>query len=111
MKAAVERFTNNPDVRFLFIHTWERDASATSLAKKYITENHYPFEVLMDLKNAEGVNPVAERYKLGGLPTKMIIDKNGNIRFWVTGFSGGEDAAVEEIAAMVELAAVSKSKN
>lgn len=111
MKTAVERFRNDPDVRFLFIHTWERNTDAAMQARKYINENHYPFEVLMDVKNAEGVNPVAERYKLGGLPTKIIIDKNGNIRFWVTGFSGGEEAAVEEMAAMIELAGKSVAES
>ncbi|MFD2872324.1 redoxin domain-containing protein [Mucilaginibacter ximonensis] len=104
MKAALERFKNDPNVMFLFIHTYERDANASTLAKNYINENHYPFEVLMDLKNTEGANPVAERYKLSGLPTKMVIDGNGNIRFSVVGFSGTNEAAVEELCTMIELA-------
>lgn len=104
MRAAVERFKDDPNVKFLFIHTYERDANASTLAKNYMNENHYPFEVLMDLKNADGVNPVAESYKLNGIPTKMVIDREGNIRFTVVGFSGGNEAAVEELSAMVELA-------
>jgi thiol-disulfide isomerase/thioredoxin len=86
MKAAVERFRDDPDVKFLFIHTFENDANASTLAKNYVVDNHYPFEVLMDLKNAQGANPVAESYKLGGIPTKIVIDSNGNIRFSVVGF-------------------------
>ena len=58
----------------------------------------------MDLKNDQGINPVVESYKVEAIPTKFVIDKNGNIRFRFTGFSGGEDAAVEEVAAMIELA-------
>lgn len=104
MKMAVERFKDDPSVQFLFIHTWEREENATASAKKYITDNHYPFEVLMDLKNAEGVNPVVESYKVQGIPTKFVIDGNGNIRFRFTGFSGGEDAAVEEVSAMIDMA-------
>lgn len=104
MKTAVERFMNDPDVKFLFIHTFENDANASTLAKNYMLDNHYPFQVLMDLKNAKGVNPVAESYKLGGIPAKIVIDGNGNIRFSVVGFSGGEEAAVEELVAMIELA-------
>lgn len=103
MQAAVQRFKNDPNVRFLFIHTWEKEADASKAAKKYMMDNHYPFEVLMDLKNAEGVNRVAQDYRLGGIPTKMVIDGSGKIRFWTTGFSGGQEAAVEEIAAMIEL--------
>jgi hypothetical protein len=58
----------------------------------------------MDLKNVKGINEVVESYKVSGIPTKFVIDKNGNIRFKFTGFSGGEDAAVEEVTAMIELA-------
>ena len=104
MKLAMQRFENDPNVKFLFIHTWERDENATVSAKKYVEDNNYPFEVLMDLKNAEGNNPVVSSYKVEGIPTKFVIDPHGNIRFRFTGFSGGEDAAVEEVAAMVELA-------
>lgn len=104
MKIAVEKFKNDPDVKFLFIHTWERQAHAADSAKSYIERNNFPFEVLMDLRNAAGVNPVVESYKVQGIPSKFVIDKNGNIRFRFSGFSEGEDTAVEEISAMIELA-------
>lgn len=105
MKTAVERFKDNPDVQFLFIHTWERGDSSTVRAKKFVEENHYPFTVLMDLKNpSTGVNEVVEAYGVKGIPAKFVIDKNGNIRFAFSGFSAGDDMAVEELVAMVELA-------
>jgi hypothetical protein len=104
MKTAQEKFKNDPNVKFLYIHTWERDANATDSAKSYVAKNNYPFHVLMDLKNAEGVNPVVESYKVQGIPTKFVIDGNGNIRFRFTGAAEGEDAAVEEVVAMIELA-------
>ena len=47
---------------------------------------------------------VVESFKVNGIPAKFIIDKNGNIRFALTGFAGGNDAAVEELSAMIELA-------
>ena len=104
MKMAMERLKDHPNVRFLYIHTMERDSNATASARKYVTENKFPFQVLMDLKNQAGVNEVVSSYKVSGIPTKFIIDPQGNIRFRVLGFSGGEDAAVEEVVAMVELA-------
>lgn len=103
MKTAMDRFKDDPNVRFLFIHTFEKDTDASIQAKNYITEHYYPFEVLMDLKNADGDNAVAKSFGVGGIPNKIIIDGNGNIRFSVVGFSGGQEAAVEEIAAMIEL--------
>lgn len=44
-----------------------------------------------------------ESYKAKGIPAKFIIDKAGNIRFKLVGFSGSEDETVEEIKAMVKL--------
>lgn len=104
MKMAVNKYKDDPNVKFLFIHTWERENNATKDAKKYVEEQNYPFEVLMDLKDATtGINNVVESYKVSGIPAKFVIDKNGNIRFALSGFSGGNDAAVEELSAMIEL--------
>ena len=105
MQMAVNKFKDNPDVQFLFIHTWERgEDDATAAAKKYIDDNKYSFRVLMDLKDAEsGSNKVVEGFGITGIPTKFVIDKNGNIRFRVTGFSGSDEAAVEEISAMIDM--------
>jgi thiol-disulfide isomerase/thioredoxin len=105
MKIAQERFKNDPDVKFLFVHTWERDTAATANARSYVEKNNYPFEVLMDLKDpATGVNKVVESFGVSSIPTKFVIDKDGNIRFRFSGFSDGNDAAVAEVAAMIELA-------
>lgn len=105
MKMAVNKFKDDPTVKFLFIHTWEQEENATSSAKEYIEAQKFPFSVLMDLKDPEtGLNKVVESYKVNAIPAKFVIDKFGNIRFELSGFSGGDDAAVEEITAMIELA-------
>lgn len=105
MKSAVLKYKDDPNVQFLFVHTWERnDKNAAQNAKQFIAKNNYPFEVLMDLKDTvSGTNPVVERYNVTGIPTKFVIDKNGNIRFRFTGATAGDDAAVEEVSAMIEL--------
>jgi thiol-disulfide isomerase/thioredoxin len=105
MQMAVNKFKDNADVQFLFIHTWEKGTGdATAAAKKYIDDNKYPFRVLMDLKDPEtGTNNVVESFGISGIPTKFILDKNGNIRFRVTGFSGSNESAVEEISAMINM--------
>jgi len=105
MQMAVNKFRDNPDVQFLFIHTWEKgEGDATAAAKKYIDDNKYTFRVLMDLKDPEtGSNKVVESFGISGIPTKFILDKNGNIRFRVTGFSGSNESAVEELSAMIDM--------
>jgi thiol-disulfide isomerase/thioredoxin/tetratricopeptide (TPR) repeat protein len=105
MQMAANKFKDDEDVKFLFIHTWERENTATQMAKKYVTDNGYNFEVLMDLKDKEtGINKVVESFNVTGIPAKFILDKNGNIRFKLTGFSGGNDAAVAELSEMIALA-------
>ena len=105
MKSVVNKYKDDPNVKFLFIHTLEREAEAMTHVKKFIEKNNYgSFQVLMDLKNSEtGSNPVIESFKVNGIPAKFVIDKNGNIRFSLAGFDGNDDAAVEEIIAMIEL--------
>ena len=104
MQMAVNKYKEDPDVKFLFIHTWEKQDSATQRAKKFITDAKYDFQVLMDLKDeVSHKNNVVESFKVNGIPAKFVIDKNGHIRFRLTGFEGGNDAAVEELSAMIEL--------
>lgn len=107
MQMAVNKYKNDKDVVFVFVHTWEREdaKTATVNAEKFIKDNNYSFNVLMDLKNpATGKCKVVTDYGVTGIPTKFIIDKNGSIRFKFVGFSGGNDFAVEEIAVMIEMA-------
>lgn len=111
MARTVEKYKNDTTVKFFFIHTWERDSSAALAAKNakdFIESHHYPFEVLMDTKDAvTGENKVVTAYKVSGIPTKFVIDKAGNIRFRFTGFSGEDEAAVEELSDMISMAGAS----
>jgi len=111
MSKALAKFKDDPNVKFLFIHTWEREDAKTSTdaAKKYVADNKLPFEVLMDLKDVDGLNKVVDSYKVDAIPTKFVVDKEGNIRFKFTGVAPGEEAAVEEVVAMIELARVKSS--
>jgi thiol-disulfide isomerase/thioredoxin len=98
MQKAVEKFSGNDKVKFLFVNTWERVEDKIQNAKDFIAKNKYPFQVLMDLDNS-----VITSYKVSGIPTKFIIDKNGNIRFKSVGYNGDPDAMVEEISTMISL--------
>ncbi|WP_442588421.1 peroxiredoxin family protein [Pedobacter sp. AW31-3R] len=103
MKSAIEKYAKDGEVQFLFIHTWEKEENATASARNFITSNNYPFEVLMDLKNENGINSVVTDYNVKGIPAKFIVDKQGNIRFELMG-NGGKYDPVEEISAMIDLA-------
>jgi thiol-disulfide isomerase/thioredoxin len=98
MKKAVEKYENDSWIKFLFINTWERAEEKTKNAADFIAKNDYPFHVLMDEDSK-----VIEKYKVSGIPTKFIIDAQGNIRFKSIGFSGSDDKLVEELSTMVSL--------
>ena len=99
MKKLVQKYQDDNSIVFLFVNTWERVKDKTKNAADFIRKNEYPFHVLMDEENS-----VIEKYKVSGIPTKFIIDGNGNIRFKSVGFSGSDDKLVEEVSLMLSMA-------
>ncbi len=62
-------------------------------------KNNYPFHVLLDTEDK-----VVSDFKVSGIPTKFVIDKTGNIRFKSVGFGGNDDALIDEVDMMVDMA-------
>ncbi len=109
MQMAVDKYKNDPNIRFLFIHTWERTTRPAKDAKAYITGMKYSFQVLMDTRDPETkANKVVDSYNVTGIPAKFVIDEKGKIRFKLTGFNGSNEAAVDEISMMIDMV---KAKN
>ena len=98
MKKLVEKYSNNKNVNFLFVNTWERVKDKTENAEKFVTKNDYPFNVLIDKENK-----AVGKYKVSGIPTKFVIDQQGNIRFKSVGFSGNTDQMVNEVSTMINI--------
>jgi len=99
MQKAQEKLKARGDVEFLFVDTWENVENKKQNAMDFMKKNNYPFHVLMDDESE-----VVANFKVSGIPTKFILDKKGNIRFKAIGFSGNDDALVDEVSTMVELA-------
>lgn len=105
MQLAVNKYKNDPSVKFLFIHTWENVAQPLTDAQSYLNSNNYKFDLYMDTKDPKTkVNPAVSAFGVKGIPAKFVIDAKGRTRFKMTGFSGGDDAAVAELTAMIGLA-------
>jgi thiol-disulfide isomerase/thioredoxin len=105
MQMAKNKFKDDPNVKFLFIHTWEKTTTATQDARDYIKGKNFDFQVLMDLKDSDTkTNKVVTSYKVNGIPAKFVIDTQGNIRFKLTGFDGSNEAAVDELSMMIDMA-------
>ena len=103
MQLAVNKFKDDPNVKFVFIDTWETGAKRQETVKNFIEKNKYTFHVLMD-EEKDKKHIVVSDFEVEGIPTKFVIDKNGMIRFKAVGFNGGADAIVEELSAMIEIA-------
>ena len=104
MQLAVNKYKDDPNVKFLFVDTWETGDSYSDGVKKFINANNYTFHVLLDDKNAEGrQGKVVTDYSVEGIPTKFIIDKDGNIRFKYVGYSGSPEKLLDEVTQMVDM--------
>ena len=103
MQLAVTKFKDDPNVKFVFIDTWETGAKRLENVKSFIEKNKYTFHVLMD-EEKDTKHIVVSDFEVEGIPTKFVLDKNGVIRFKAVGFSGSADAIVDELTAMIEIA-------
>lgn len=105
MQMAVNKYKNNPDVVFLFVDCWEEGDNYLPVVKKFIADNNYVFNVLLDEKGEDGrQSKVVSSFGVGGIPTKFVIDKNGHIRFKYVGYTGTPETLVEEVSNMVDMA-------
>ncbi len=105
MQKMVNYYKNNPNVEFLFVDTWETkhdpangtDEKKLQAVADFISSKKYSFHVLMD-----NASTVVKDFKVEGIPTKFIIDKNGNVRYKVLGAELDEGKLFDEMTAMIE---------
>jgi thiol-disulfide isomerase/thioredoxin len=99
MKMAVEKYKDDKDVVFFFVDTQENRKDYEAYVMKYLKDNNYDFEVLFDADAN-----LSKSFGVGPIPHKMVIDKNGALRFSEVGYMGSPSELVDEIGMMVELA-------
>ncbi|WCT13265.1 TlpA family protein disulfide reductase [Mucilaginibacter jinjuensis] len=106
MQLAVNKYKNDPQVKFLFIHTRETSTTPLADAKNYLLANDYHLPLYMDIKAPlTHTNPAFSALNLQFIPAKLVIDGNGVIRFQLIGFGAEKDEAhVNILSAMIELA-------
>jgi thiol-disulfide isomerase/thioredoxin len=98
MQKMVNKYKDDPNVKFVFVDTWENGENKQKDASDFIATNKYTFHVLLDVDNK-----VVEQFKVKGIPTKFILDKNGVIRFKSVGWDGDEKLS-NELSAMIAMA-------
>lgn len=99
MQKMVNKYKDDPNVKFVFIDTWENGENKEKTVSEFIKTNKYSFHVLMD-----NDSKVVVDFKVEGIPTKFVIDKKGIIRFKSVGFDGSDDKLINELTAMIDMA-------
>lgn len=103
MQAAVNKYKDDKEVEFLFIDTWQREENYKEIVNKFIDDNKYTFHVLFDeMKERDKATTTA--YGVKGIPHKVVIDKEGFIRFESSGGHDDVEKIVKEMETKIELA-------
>lgn len=106
MQKAVDKYKSDDKVEFLFVNTWQTEENREKVVKDWLATTPYTFNILLDSKNVKDPSKfdVVSDYKVEGIPTKFIVDANGNIRFKKVGGSANANATVKELDIMIEMA-------
>lgn len=92
-------------VKFLFVNAFENDSieQRTAKIKKMLKDrNLEDLTVLLD-ESKDGKFAVSTAFGIQPIPAKVIVDKEGKIRFRAIGYSGDDELLINELATMVSI--------
>lgn len=105
MRKLADKYADK-QVVFLFVNTLEKNRNGlTKLVAEYMKENNYNFKVLFDQpqKDNPAMFDLFSSLNLKSLPTTIVIDKTGNLRFKSVGYLGSDEAVVKELSEQIEM--------
>lgn len=102
MQMATDKYRANDNIQFFFVNTFE-NGNQQKLLEDFIHENSYRFQYVTDQPDASGKWQAEKLFGITSIPTKFIVDKNGLIRYKMTGFNGDEDKTLEELEMLIEM--------
>ncbi|SDD78645.1 Thiol-disulfide isomerase or thioredoxin [Mucilaginibacter pineti] len=110
MQRSVNKYKDDANVKFLFIDTWETGDTYADAVKTFIADNKYSFQVLLDEKGDDGKqSKVVTQFGVTGIPTKFVIDKNGNIRFTHIGYNENFEQELDTMIDVLKSSEVDKA--
>lgn len=110
MQLAADHFKNDANVEFLFVDTQEYIPNYKQKARDYLKEKGLDIHLIFDgTREGSDVNDllssqVMQQFSTSGIPLKVVVDANGNIRFLAIGYKGSPSALRDEMIEMVEQA-------
>ncbi len=106
MQQLVNFYGDQKDIVFLFIHTLDNfESDIKSKVQKYLKTRQFTFRVLLDERSKENVSfyKAAGPYNVKVLPQKIIIDKNGIIRFRSSGYEGSSEKLLSKMMDLIDI--------
>lgn len=97
MKMVVDKYAKDGDVAFFFIDTQEKMKDYEAYVTKYLADNGFDFHVLFDADAK-----MSKAFGVGPIPHKMIIGKDGKLRFSEVGYMGSPSELADELGMMIE---------
>lgn len=105
VKMAQDRYADNPDVAFYFVDTMERGASPEEIRegvpKVLEAKGFQDFHVLYDF-TGHGYSAFSRKFRMNGIPQKVIIDQQGNVRWVSGGYFGNPLELANEIGFIID---------
>ncbi len=98
MNQIAESYKEDTSVVFLFVNSLQTGGDRVKPVRDFMKSTQYGFRVLLDT-----ADKVADLYNVKSLPTKIIIGKDGKIKFNSKGFYGTE-LLKKELPVMIEQA-------
>jgi len=102
MQAVANKYGDDSEVVFLFVDVFQKEPNYKELVEKYLADHGYTFHVVFD-KMDDPSQSMARAYGVNGIPHKVIIDREGFIRFEGTGDLAHLEKTVNELSAKIEL--------
>jgi thiol-disulfide isomerase/thioredoxin len=98
MATVVHRYKDDGDVVFLFVNTERITEETKKRATELLYEKNYGFALYFDPEFRTTTS-----FRVQSIPTKIVIDKEGKMRFLDSGLIGSKQEQVNELIAMIEL--------
>lgn len=102
MQTVVNKYRDDENIVFLFVNTSQREENYKEVVNTFIANNNYTFDVVFD-EMKDRPKSAATAFGIQGIPTKIIIDKEGYTRFQSAGSSSVVDEVVREMDAKIQL--------
>lgn len=95
MNDLVKQFKKDTSVVFFFINTLQSEEDKIKVVNEFIKKSNYEFKILIDDRNL-----VAQLFEVNNIPLKIVIGKDGRIKFKSIGFKGA-DLLKKELSEMI----------